>query len=55
MKMPKNRDEFEQAMLHAFSCGLVNGYGIDHENIHEEEENAIKEFAERNGFKRKKV
>jgi hypothetical protein len=31
------------------------GYGIDHEKIHKEEAKAIKEFAERNGFKRKKV
>lgn len=55
MRIPKDRDEFEQKMLWAFSCGMYCGYGIDHENIHEEEEKAIKEFAERNGFKRKKV
>ena len=55
MKMPKNRDDFEWLMLHAFSCGLQNGYGINHENLREEEEYAIKEFAHRCGFKREKV
>ena len=55
MRIQKNRDEFEQKMLWAFSCGMDYGYGIDHENIHEEEAKAIEEFAERNGFKRKKV
>lgn len=52
MKMPKNKDEFERKMLHAFSCGMSAGYGVDHENIHDDEEEAIREFAKRNGFKR---
>lgn len=50
--MPKNKDEFERKMLHAFSCGMSAGYGVDHENIHDDEEEAIREFAKRNGFKR---
>lgn len=55
MRIQKDHDEFEQKMLCAFSCGMDCGYGIDHEKIHEEEVKAIEEFAERNGFKRKKV
>lgn len=29
---------------HAFRSGMSAGYGIDHENIHEEEDAAVKEF-----------
>lgn len=29
---------------HAFRSGMSVGYGIDHENIHEEEDAAVKEF-----------
>ena len=55
MNMPKNIDEFEYRMLSDFSEGMSTGYGIEHTNIHEEEEEAIKEFAEYNGFKRKSI
>lgn len=54
-KMPKKRDDYEFNMLLAFSMGMNIGYGIDHENLSEEEINAVKEFAESNGFKRKSL
>lgn len=54
-KMPKNKAEYEFDMLWAFSCGMENGYGVDHENIHESEQEAMKEFADRCGFKRKVI
>lgn len=52
-KIPKTRDDYEWDMIWAFNYGMQNGYGIEHTNIHEEEEKAIREFAERCGFKRK--
>lgn len=51
-KYPKNRDDFEFEVLLAFQAGMWRGYGIDHENIGEEEAEAMKEFALNNGFKR---
>jgi hypothetical protein len=38
-------------MLWAFSAGISAGYGVEHNNIIEDEEKAIKEFAKENGFK----
>jgi hypothetical protein len=52
LRVPKSKDEFEQQMLWAFSAGMSAGYAIEHTNITEEEANAIKAFAEENGFKR---
>lgn len=50
-KMIKLRQEdYEYRMLLAFADGMGAGYAIDHENIHEDEAKAIKEFAERNDF-----
>lgn len=51
MKMPKTVQEFEEAMLFAFKEGLNAGYGIDHENIREEELKASIEFCERHWFR----
>ncbi|WP_410495040.1 hypothetical protein QTL86_03390 [Cellulosilyticum sp. ST5] len=55
MKMPKNKAEFEWLMLWAFSCGMTRGYGVEHTRRTEEEEEAIKEFAEEKGFTRKSL
>jgi len=55
MRMPKNKDEFEQQILSAFSAGMNAGYGVEHTDIHEEEAAAIKEYAERRGFRRKEI
>lgn len=49
------KDDYERALLLAFSAGLNAGYGIEHTNITEEEEKAIQEFAENEGFKRKSI
>ena len=49
-KLPKTRYEYELDLLHAFMYGMNMGYGIDHENIHEEENEAILEFAKNSGF-----
>lgn len=50
-KLPKTRYEYELDLIHAFMYGMNIGYGIDHENIHEEENEAILEFAKDSGFK----
>ncbi len=55
MKMPKNKDEFECLILNAFSYGMNVGYGLEHTNLAEKEEKAIKEYAEDNKFKRKSL
>ena len=51
-RMPKNRDDFEWRLLWAFQAGMWRGYGVDHENVHAEEAEAMKEFALENGLKR---
>lgn len=50
MRVPKKTEDFERAMLYAFKCGLNAGYGINHENIHEEEKKAAIEFCVQNHF-----
>ena len=50
-KLPKTRYEYELDLIHVFIYGMNIGYGIDHENIHEEENEAILEFAKDRGFK----
>ena len=50
-KMPKTRKEYEMNLIAAFCEGMVNGYGIDHEYIHKEENKAIEDFAKRKKFK----
>lgn len=53
--VPKRREDYEQDMLLAFWYGMQIGYGIDHENIHEEEERAVKEFAKMYDFDQKAI
>lgn len=48
--MPKKVEDFELAMIHAFKSGLNAGYGIEHENIHEEEKQAVIDFCVQNHF-----
>lgn len=50
-KIPKTRYDYELDLLYAFKYGMHVGYGIDHENIHEDENEAIINFAKDNGFK----
>ena len=50
-KLPKTRYEYEFDLLCAFMCGMNAGYGVDHENIHECENEAILEFTKDSGFK----
>lgn len=50
-KLPKTRYEYEFDLLCAFMYGMNAGYGVDHENIHEDENEAILEFAKDSGFK----
>lgn len=50
-KMPRTKYDYELDMLQAFKHGMTIGYGVDHENIHESENEAILEFAEHCGFK----
>ena len=50
-KLPKTRYEYEFDLLCAFMYGMNAGYGVDHENIHEDENEAILEFAKDCGFK----
>ena len=50
-RMPKTRKEFETDMILAFQAGMTAGYGIEHTNINEEENAAVIDFANRNGFK----
>ena len=47
------KDDYERALLLAFSAGMNAGYGVEHTNITEDEVNAIREYAENMGFKRK--
>lgn len=53
MRMPKNKDEFERAILLAFDAGMQAGYGVEHTQKSTDELVAMCEFAEQNGFKRK--
>lgn len=55
MCMNIKRDDYEIALLCAFNVGMAVGYGVDHENIHEDEEAAIKEYAESRGLQRKSL
>ena len=49
--MPKTRKDFEIEVLAAFRLGMAYGYGVDHENIHESEDEAILDFVRIQGFK----
>lgn len=51
MKIAKTIRDFECALLSAFKEGMIAGYGISHENIHEEELNAALAFCERHEFR----
>ena len=53
--VPKRRKDYEQDMLLAFWYGMQIGYGIDHENITEEEARSVKEFAEMYDFDQKAI
>lgn len=46
------RDQYEIAILSAFAAGMNAGYGIEHTEIREEEDAAIREYAKKKGFKR---
>lgn len=38
-KIPKTREEFELALMHAFIAGCAHGYGIEHTvNVQEQEQ-----------------
>lgn len=50
-KFPKNMKQYEEDLLNAFHQGMNAGYGVEHENIREEELDAAIEFCERSGFK----
>ena len=52
MNIPRLRDDFEWYMLWAFKCGMTAGYGVNHEDLQNEELKAVKEFAEEHDFKR---
>jgi len=47
------KDDYEWKILHAFKRGMGVGYGIELTKVTEEENEAIIEFAEHMGFKRK--
>lgn len=51
MPMPKTRKDYEHDLLCAFKMGMVNGYGIDHEDIHNSEDAAIMDFVKINRLK----
>ena len=50
-RMPKTRKEYETDMILAFRAGMNAGYGIEHTNITEEENEAVVEFANSWNFK----
>lgn len=49
--MPKTRRDYEMDLLCAFKMGMVNGYAVDHEDIHNSENEAIMDFVKVNKFK----
>lgn len=49
------RDDYEFKLLLAFSAGMTAEYANEHTNLDEDEANAIREFAESLGFKRKTI
>lgn len=49
--MPKNKREYEMDLVNAYKAGLVDGYGIEHTDIENEERKSIKEYMKRYGFK----
>ena len=44
MNKTERKESLERTIKYAFYFGLTYEYGIDHENIHEEEERAWQEF-----------
>lgn len=50
-RMPKNRREYEFMLLNAFHTGMTAGYGIEHTNITEEENEAMIQFVKDRKFK----
>lgn len=50
-KMPKTRYDYEFDLLQAFKIGMTMGYGVDHENIRESENEMMTEFAKNYKFK----
>jgi len=50
--LDNDRDSYEKAILAAFAAGMSAGYGIEHTEITEQEDEAIREYAEGRGFKR---
>jgi hypothetical protein len=44
MRMAKSRRDFERALIYAFERGMISGYGVDHEDIHNSERMAINEY-----------
>lgn len=49
--MPKNKREYEMDLVNAYKAGLVDGYGIEHTDIENEERKSIKEYMKRYDFK----
>lgn len=50
-KIRKLSSERTYSLECAFREGMIAGYGIDHENITEEENAAVEEFLKRHGIK----
>jgi len=44
MNKTERKESLERTTKHAFYSGMTYGYGIDHENIHEEEERDWQKF-----------
>ena len=49
--MPKTKYEYELDILLAFRHGMSMKYGVNHENIHEDEKEFVIKFASDFGFK----
>lgn len=43
-KMPKNRKQFEAALISAFEIGMCCAYGVEHEDLRRDEEIYSKRF-----------
>ena len=51
MKMPTKRIEYEWKLLWAYQAGMNDGYGIEHQDITNEERKAEERFIKEHSFK----
>ena len=49
--MTITKKSYERALLIAFQTGMVDGYGVEHTDLQNEEKRACEDYIKRMGFK----